>query len=103
MSVYDRVYVSHHLLTEVDSASSICSESPMRSTSGRVATHCSFKCCSAFVRCTLSGDCRPWSRFARSAWTSGDSTDMVSVCVVVLGSGPVRRWELGSQVRDLDR
>lgn len=66
-------------LTVVSWANSICSDRPMSSTSGLCATHSSLSETSAAARCTLSADCRPWSRPASAVWTSAGSTDMV-VC-----------------------
>lgn len=65
------------LLTEVSCASSICSDRPISSTSGRWATHSSFSCCSAAVRWTLSGDWRPCSSVVSAVCTSAGRTDMV--------------------------
>jgi hypothetical protein len=53
-------------LTEVSPASCICSERPMRSTSGLSPTHSRLSWSSAAVRSTLSGACRPLSRLARA-------------------------------------
>lgn len=68
--------------TDVSWASSICSERPMSRTSGRCATHSSFNCCSAAVRCTLSGDWRPCSRLASAVCTSAGRTDIAGRWVV---------------------
>jgi hypothetical protein len=75
------------MLTEVSWASSICSDKPIKSTSGLWATHSSFSCCSAFVRCTLSADCKPCSRPARAVCTSAGRTDMLAVS---------KRWSWGA-------
>jgi hypothetical protein len=72
--------VLYSVLTEVSCASSICSERPIKSTSGLWATHSSFNCCSAVERCTLSGDWRPCRRAASAVWTSAGRTDIFAVC-----------------------
>lgn len=74
--------------TDVSCASSICSDRPIKSTSGRWATHSSLSCCSAAVRCTLSADWRPCKRLASAVWTSAGRTD---ICVfgVWWGAAPV--------------
>lgn len=83
--------------TDVSCASSICSERPIKSTSGRWFTHSSFSCVSAVVRCTLSGDCRPCSRLASAVWTSAGRTDMlIYMCVCMCDNrwrGPRLFWE----------
>jgi hypothetical protein len=79
--------MEHERHTDVSWASSICSERPMSRTSGRCATS-SFSCCSALVRCTLSGDWRPCRRLVRARWTSSGRTDMVGVDGAWYGRGP---------------
>jgi len=64
-------------LTEVSWASSICSDRPIKSTSGLWFTHSSLSCCSAVVRWTLSGDWRPCSSVASAVCTSAGRTDML--------------------------
>jgi hypothetical protein len=83
--------------TEVSCASSICSERPIKSTSGLWATHSSFSCVSAFVRWMLSGDCRPCSRLASAVCTSAGRTDILAVCVSWSWGGPGGRGRCSQQ------
>jgi hypothetical protein len=68
----------------------ICSVRPIRSTSGRSFSHCVFISSSAWVRSTLSVDCRRASSCVKAVCTSAGSIDIFKRRVNFFNVQPVK-------------